>query len=189
MYSIQVPSDIQVSVADSFLKREGPRGILLKQTGNTTFSLLSSPEGNRLFINKIADRKVNTYLSTLAVRREGLSRGIRCRLRLVGVGFRATTTTKTNNISNSILSLKLGYSHEVNVPLSPFQDQFQVTVKSSRLEGRSKGTLISLEGRDRANVYQVASRLRKFRLPDSYKGKGIRYDKEVLTLKKGKREN
>ena len=63
-----------------------------------------------------------------------------------------------------------------------------VQVTPSRLESRSKGTLIRVEGLSRERVNQVAADLRKLRLPDSYKGKGIQYDREKLILKKGKRE-
>jgi large subunit ribosomal protein L6 len=53
---------------------------------------------------------------------------------------------------------------------------------------KNKGTLIVLKGKELHRVCQVASEIRSFRVPDAYKGKGIHYDKEQLTLKKGKRE-
>jgi hypothetical protein len=87
----------------------------------------------------------------------------------------------------SVLSLKLGYREERRVPLEPLK-AVGVQVTPSRLEGRSKGTLIRVEGLSRERVNQVAADLRKLRLPDSYKGKGRQYDHEKLILKKGKRE-
>ena len=84
------------------------------------------------------------------------------------------------------LVLKVGFSHEYVYPLD---NTTNVKINVSRLEGRSKGTLVSIQGTDLSNVHKVAAEIRAFRIPDAYKGKGIHYDREILTLKKGKRQN
>ncbi len=101
--------------------------------------------------------------------------------------YRRKRRLASNSASNTqkVLSLKIGFSHEFSYPLNIAPD---VKIQASRLEGRSKGTVISLQGKDSAVLNQVAAEIRAFRYPDSYKGKGIHYDREVLKLKKGKRQ-
>jgi large subunit ribosomal protein L6 len=104
----------------------------------------------------------------------------------VGVGFRATTAPASST-KGQVLSLKLGYREERQVPLASLVSK-GIKLTAARLEGRSKATLINVEGTDLEQVHQVSANLRKLRVPDSYKGKGIQYDQEKLSLKKGKRE-
>ncbi len=205
MVSILVPASVRLSVAPGYLKREGPRGTLVKKTGSLTFAVIETSDGTRLFLTSAQSRTTQTNgperLSLLTAQREGLSRGYRRRLRLVGVGFRATlgrfaaatvsaksTTPPTSTSSPATLTRKLGYSHEVRVSLAPRIAQGR-DVRTSRLDGRTKGTLLRLQGVDRAKLHSLAASLRTFRRPDSYKGKGIHFDREVLRLKKGKRES
>ena len=115
----------------------------------------------------------------------GVTVGIRRRLRLFGVGFRATLEDTSK--SDPKLALKLGFREERRIPLAPLA-AVGVHRTAARLEGRSKGSLIRVEGPSRERVHQAASDLRDLRRPDSYKGKGVQYDQERLVLKKGKRE-
>jgi large subunit ribosomal protein L6 len=102
----------------------------------------------------------------------GVSKGYRCKLRLVGVGFRASVINKN-------LVLKIGYSHEII---------YKIPEDITILCGKTKGTLLVIKAKELNKVTQVAAEIRSLRVPDAYKGKGIHYDKEVLVLKKGKRE-
>jgi len=102
----------------------------------------------------------------------GVSKGYRCKLRLVGVGFRASVVDKN-------LVLKIGYSHEI---------KYEIPENITILCGKAKGTLLIIKAKELSKVTQVAAEIRSLRIPDAYKGKGIHYDKEVLNLKKGKRE-
>lgn len=211
MVSIIVPTSIRLSVfspnpnssvGGSYLKREGPFGSFIKKAGDLSFSLLTENGVTRLFIQAKSDSEERAALAQLQQLFLGLSRGYRQRLRLIGVGYRAAIKSAT---SNNALSLKVGYSHEVNFPLgndvltlgegASTQSKpalatvsNPITVQVSRLEGRSKATLISLQGSDSVRVHQLASNIRRIQRPDPYKGKGIHYDGEVLRLKKGKRE-
>jgi large subunit ribosomal protein L6 len=75
--------------------------------------------------------------------------------------------------------LKIGYSHEVIYPIPA-----DVSIVCSK----AKGTILLIKGVELYRVRQVAAEIRALHLPDAYKGKGIHYNKEVLRLKKGKRE-
>ena len=108
------------------------------------------------------------------VSRKGLIRTYQARLRLVGVGFRASNT------GNGGLSLRLGRSHTVEVSPSSF-------VKVSAAQ--AKGSLISIVGISPSDVNRCAHNIRALRLPDPYKGKGILYDGENVKLRRGKRSS
>jgi large subunit ribosomal protein L6 len=102
----------------------------------------------------------------------GVSKGYRHRLKLVGVGFKAAIKEKD-------VFLKIGFSHEV------------VYTLPNDIEGvvsKTKGSYLLLKGIEKTRVQQTAKEIRSLRMPDAYKGKGIHYQKEILKLKKGKRE-
>jgi large subunit ribosomal protein L6 len=100
----------------------------------------------------------------------GVSQGFRKNLEINGVGYRAAIQGKT-------LQLQLGYSHDVNYPIPE-----DVTIKCE------KPTSISISGRDKQRVGQVAAEIRAFRQPEPYKGKGIKYDDETILRKEGKKK-
>lgn len=101
---------------------------------------------------------------------ESVSRGIFSSLELVGVGYRA-------QLESNFLDLKLGHSHPVQYPLS-----------SSMKIVQKKPTEIVLYGIDKQYVGQTAANLRSFRPPEIYKGKGIRYQNELIRFKQGKKK-
>ncbi len=102
----------------------------------------------------------------------GVTKGFKQKLKLVGVGYRAAL------VENQLV-LKLGYSHEVRYSIPK-----DITITPSK----NKGVLLLVQGIELDRVKQVAVEIRRFREPDAYKGKGIHYYREVLRLKKGKRE-
>ena len=194
LLSLLLPPSVSVHISPAaaptpaFVKRQGPRGVILKKRGSLSFRGVATPEGRRLFVLPSASASpsaASDALTHLASAREGLTRGFRRRLRLVGVGFRATASRDVQDLP--ALSLKLGYSHDVRLPLAERRARGRDRT-ASRLEGRSKGTLLRLEGGTRAALHHAAAVVRDLRRPDPYKGKGIHYDREVLRLKKGKRE-
>lgn len=205
MLSFLLPKNVNVFCSPNYIKLEGPSGHFIKKAGGLSFNLVSTSEGFRLFVSGPSFARVSTALSHLFRLALGLSRGYRRRLRLVGIGFRAvrrdfvpSTKLHTKNYrrkrrqtcalnmkSGKLLTLKIGYSHESSYPLTDLQTR---NVAVSRLEGRSKGTLVAIQSNNLVQVNQVASEIRSFRLPDIYKGKGIYFDREVVKLKKGKRQ-
>jgi len=102
----------------------------------------------------------------------GVSKGYRQRLKLVGVGFRAT-------LKDNKIFLKIGFSHEI---------AYQIPDDVQIVPSKAKGIFLLLKGKEKERVSQVAREIRNLRQPDAYKGKGIHYNKEILKLKKGKRE-
>ncbi len=98
----------------------------------------------------------------------GLTRGFEKRLEVVGVGYRV-------DLKGKELHLALGYSHPV---IYRIPDDVEITVE--------KPNKIIIKGIDKQRVGAVAAEIRRFREPDPYKGKGIRYEGEILRLKPGK---
>ncbi len=214
MLSFLLPKNINIFTNKNFIKREGPQGSFIKKVGDLSFNVVTISEGNRLFISGANESEESTALSHRQRLSVGVSRGFRRRLRLVGIGFRATiriinisddksfdalSSIQTENYrrkrlinafetnsNQQLLSLKIGYSHESIYPISIIKHR---DVKASRLDGRSKAIFISLKSNDLSKVNQVATEIRAFRLPDAYKGKGIYYVGEKVKLKKGKRQS
>ena len=100
----------------------------------------------------------------------GVTKGYERKLELVGVGFRAAVQGKQ-------LNLTLGFSHPVNFPIPE-----GITIETP------SQTEITIKGIDRQKVGQVAAVIRGIRPPEPYKGKGVRYAGEQITLKEGKKK-
>lgn len=185
MHSLLVPPNISVSIVNSYLAREGPKGSFAISNKDFSFHIRRTPEGNRLvvsplFRNSGKQNSVSTILSLIARRIEGVSVGYRHRLRLVGVGFRATTSTDS-------ITLKIGYSHDISLNRNDFK-KFGVSAKPSRIDGRTKGTILQFESNNPIRLFHQINRIQCFRRPDPYKAKGIHIDGKAIRRKKGKRE-
>ena len=169
MFSIIIPPKVTIRWGKEFLQVSGPLGTIIKQKGDLSFAI----KNNRLYFLDIdKDPKRHFYLSLIRSIFLGVSKGYRKKLRLIGVGFRASVIDK-------ILTLKIGYSHEIT---------YEIPIDVEILCAKAKGTLLFLRGKELHRVCQVAAEIRGLRVPDAYKGKGIHYDKEQIVLKKGKRE-
>jgi large subunit ribosomal protein L6 len=100
----------------------------------------------------------------------GVTKGYEKKLELVGVGFRAA-------VQGKVLNLTLGFSHPVNFPIPE-----GITIETP------SQTEIVVKGVDRQKVGQVAAVIRDIRPPEPYKGKGVRYANEQISLKEGKKK-
>ena len=100
----------------------------------------------------------------------GVSQGFSRRLEIVGVGYRAA-------VQNKILTLQLGYSHDIKVMIP---DNIDVVCE--------RPTAIEIKGLDKQKVGQLAADIRGLRKPEPYKGKGIRYEGEYILRKEGKKK-
>ena len=100
----------------------------------------------------------------------GVTKGYERKLELVGVGFRAAVAGKT-------LNLTLGFSHTVNFPIP----------EGITIEAPSQ-TEVLVKGADKQRVGQVAAEIRGIRPPEPYKGKGVKYSDEKISLKEGKKK-
>ena len=102
----------------------------------------------------------------------GVSEGFKKQLELVGVGYRATA-------QNNILELALGFSHAIYIQLPP-------EVKVEAVTDRKSNPIITLESADKQLLGQICAKIRSFRMPEPYKGKGIKFVGEQIRRKAGK---
>jgi large subunit ribosomal protein L6 len=101
---------------------------------------------------------------------QGVAQGFSRNLEINGVGYRASVQGKK-------LVLQLGYSHDIEYPIPA-----DIAIKCE------KPTAITVSGADKQRVGQVAAEIRAFRKPEPYKGKGIKYEKEFIVRKEGKKK-
>jgi large subunit ribosomal protein L6 len=167
---IPVPSGVEVKIDGSTVSVKGPKGELTQSfTDMITFSLaddtvvVERPDDSREA--RALHGLTRTLISNMVT---GVSEGYAKNLEIVGVGYRAT-------LKGSDLELALGFSHPVVVV--PEQGiTFEVPAPNR----------ITVRGIDKQRVGQVAADIRKWRKPEPYKGKGIRYEGEYVRRKLGK---
>ncbi len=167
---IQVPSGVTVTIKEDGVTVKGPKGELHKKFHP---SMAVALENNVLTVSRPDDDQFHrslhgltrTLLSNMV---QGVTKGFVRELEITGVGYRAEKV-------GSNLKLRMGFSHPVEVTPIP-----GVTLD---VEGTTK---IKVNGTAKEVVGQMASRIRAIRLPDVYRGKGIRYAGEVVRKKAGK---
>ncbi|MEA4948220.1 MAG: 50S ribosomal protein L6 [Petrimonas sp.] len=172
---ITVPAGVAVTVGeDNLITLKGPKGELTQQvSGNMKIEL----NDGVLTIERPDDERENRslhglYRSLLNNMVIGVSQGFRKELELVGVGYRVT-----NN--GQVLELSLGYTHSIFMQLP---DEIKVETQMER----NKNPLIILESCDKQLLGQVCAKIRSFRKPEPYKGKGVRFVGEQIRRKSGK---
>jgi len=208
MLSILFPTNIKFYLSSDYIKIQTSAGIFIKKKGDYTIKTIVSSEGIRLYIRGTQYTKMSTSLLKRHQLVLGLIRGFKLRLRLIGVGFRAyireiTFSHLLKGVDNIYIDkyrknrmynmptvqrllLKIGYSHETAYPILV---KTNISIKVSRPESRSKGTLLLIKGNVKSKVSQIAAEIRNLRIPNIYKGKGIQYHGEKVILKKGKNQN
>jgi large subunit ribosomal protein L6 len=168
---IEIPAGVTVTVSEGNLVTvKGPKGELSKQLHN---EMIITVEDNTVVVNKPSEIKLHRALQgTLrAVINNmviGVTAGFKKVLELVGVGYRA-------EVKGGNLVMNLGYSHPVEISAVE-----GVTFKT---EGTTK---VIVEGIDKEKVGSAAADIRKWRVPEPYKGKGIKYEGEYIRRKEGK---
>ena len=167
---IAVPAGVEVTIDGATGTAKGPKGELTR-----TFQpmMIIEREGDEILVKRPDDtreaRSLHGLTRTLIHNMvEGVSTGFSKKLQLVGVGYRAALKGKD-------LEMQLGYSHPVHVE-APEGITFEVPSQ----------TEIIVSGPSKEMVGQVAANIRKWRKPEPYKGKGIRYDGEFVRRKVGK---
>ncbi len=172
---ITLPSGVAVTVGeDNVITLKGPKGEL-KQHVNPDLKV--EVENGLLTVERPTDDKEHRamhglYRSLLNNMVIGVSEGFKKELELVGVGYRVT-----NN--GQILELSLGYTHNIFLELPK---EIKVETKMER----NKNPLIILESSDKQLLGQVCAKIRSFRKPEPYKGKGVKFVGEQLRRKSGK---
>jgi len=169
---IALPTGVEVTVAAELITVKGPLGTLtLPLTGevaiqNENGTLTFAPVGDSREANAMSGT-VRALVNNMVM---GVTKGFEKKLSLVGVGYRAQA-------QGDKLNLSLGFSHPV-VHLMP---------AGVKCETPSQ-TEILIKGIDRQKVGQTAAEVRAYRSPEPYKGKGVRYADEVVTLKETKKK-
>jgi large subunit ribosomal protein L6 len=171
-HPVRVPDGVKVALAGQTLTVAGKLGELRHtlpkevQIAQEDGAIVVQPRGD----GKRARAMWGLARTLVANMVEGVSKGFTRKLVINGVGYRAA-------VDGKILNLQLGYSHDIKYAVP--QD---IDVKCET------PTAITITGADRQRVGQIAAELRQFRLPEPYKGKGIRYDDEVIRRKEGKKK-
>ncbi|MFM8813903.1 MAG: 50S ribosomal protein L6 [Candidatus Limnocylindrus sp.] len=167
---ISVPSGVKVTIDGRTVTVVGPKGTL---TRDLPGAIAIAVVGETLQLSRPSDSKTNRSLHGLcrtlvANMVEGVSAGFRKELEIDGVGYRAAK-------SGNKLTLALGYSHPIEIN-PPAGISFEV-------DGQTK---VSVLGHDKELVGQIAAEIRSLRKPEPYKGKGVKYENEVIRRKAGK---
>jgi large subunit ribosomal protein L6 len=167
---------VVVDSATNVVTVKGPKGELTQPISRL---LTLSQEGTTLQVerpNNLREARSQHGLARTLVNNmvDGVTKGHSKTLEIVGVGYRASLEGKN-------LLLNMGYSHPVRIEAVP-GITFEV-----KADERTRQQSIIVSGIDKALVGQIAADVRKVRKPEPYKGKGIRYNGEVVRLKAGKR--
>jgi large subunit ribosomal protein L6 len=171
-YPVEIPQGVQVAIAGGVLTAKGRLGELklplsdkvdTKVEGN---KVVVAPRGNE----RQARMMWGTTRAHIANMVRGVSQGYAKSMEITGTGYRAAVAGKN-------LEMNLGFSHPV---VYPIPDGIKITCE--------RPTAIKVEGVDKRLVGQVASEIRAWRLPEPYKGKGVRYTDETIRRKEGKKK-
>ena len=172
---IAMPSNVTLDVsAGNLVTVKGPKGELQQQVDP---DLSIKMEEGEVVVSRPTEQKRHKamhglYRSLIANMIEGVSEGFVKELELVGVGYRAENT-------GQLLTLSLGYSH-------PIMFAVPNEVKLETISEKSKNPVVRLESHDKQLIGQIAAKIRAFRAPEPYKGKGIRFKGEEIRRKAGK---
>lgn len=171
---ISIPAGVTVTVQDNVVTVKGPKGTLTQEI-NPNISI--EIEGNTLTVVRPDDEKQNRanhglYRSLIQNMVIGVSEGYKKVLELIGVGYRVSN-------QGQVLELALGYTHNIFLGLPA---EIKVETKTER----NQNPLIIMESADKQLIGQVCAKIRSFRQPEPYKGKGVRFQGEVVRRKAGK---
>ncbi|WP_159800543.1 50S ribosomal protein L6 [Flavobacterium sp. MK4S-17] len=170
---ITIPAGVTVEVNGDVVKVKGKKGELTQNFSDVTVKV---EEGTVLVERSSDDKeqrsKHGLYRALINNMIIGVSEGFTKQLELVGVGYRASNQGQK-------LDIALGFSHNIVFEVVP-----EVTVETVSEKG--KNPIIKLTSHDKQLVGQVAAKIRSFRKPEPYKGKGVKFVGEVLRRKAGK---
>src|ERR1700739_1123749 len=168
---VELPAGVTATIAGDAVTIKGAKGSLsLPLTSGVSVVKTAQKLQIQFEAQETARTRAGATRAHLANMVRGVTRGYEKKLELVGVGFRAQGQGKS-------LNLTLGFSHPVNMPIP---DGINIETPSA--------TEIVVKGIDRQKVGQVAAEIRAVRPPEPYKGKGVRYVGEQITLKEGKKK-
>ncbi|MBP7506474.1 MAG: 50S ribosomal protein L6 [Prolixibacteraceae bacterium] len=172
---IEIPGGVSVNVSDDKLVTvKGPLGVLSQKVDP---EIDVEIEGNQLVVKRPTDSKNHRslhglYRALINNMVTGVSKGFEIKMELVGVGYRAES-------QGQILTLVLGYSHHIYLQLPP-------EVKVEAVTDKRSNPIVTLKSYDKQLLGHVAAKIRSFRMPEPYKGKGIKFVGEEIRRKAGK---
>lgn len=168
---VPLPQGVTATIAGSSVTLKGAKGSLSLTVGQGVTVVQAE---KRLEVTYADPGQARTLAGSarahLANMVQGVTKGYEKKLELVGVGFRAA-------VQGKVLNLTLGFSHPVNFPIPE-----GITIETP------SQTEILIKGVDLQQVGQVAAKIRDIRPPEPYKGKGVRYANEQISLKEGKKK-
>lgn len=170
---VVIPQGVTVDVKDNVITVKGKLGELSQEFSDITVKV----EDDQVILERPSESKDHTarhglYRSLVNNMVEGVSNGWSKHLELVGVGYRASNQGQR-------LDLALGFSHNIVMDIAP-------EVKVETVSDKGKNPIVKLTSHDKQLVGQVAAKIRAFRKPEPYKGKGIKFVGEQLRRKAGK---
>ncbi|QJB69214.1 50S ribosomal protein L6 [Parasphingorhabdus halotolerans] len=170
--AVAIPDGVTASMEDGLVKVKGPKGELTTpMVDDLSYELgdggLQVTPANKSKTARSYWGMQRTLVQNLV---DGVTEGFTKVLEITGVGYRAAVQGKT-------LNLQLGYSHDVNFPIPE-----GITIKTP------DQTTVEISGIDKQQVGQVAAEIRRWRKPEPYKGKGIKYRGEYVFRKEGKKK-
>jgi large subunit ribosomal protein L6 len=170
---ISIPEGVSVDIQSDKIIVKGKLGELTQDYSEVSFVV----EDNVITItrpseNKSHKAKHGLYRSLVYNMIEGVSKGYTKELELVGVGYRASN-------QGQILDLALGFSHNILFEIAP-------EVKIETVSEKGKNPIIKLASHDKQLLGYIAAKIRSFRKPEPYKGKGVRFVGEQVRRKAGK---
>jgi large subunit ribosomal protein L6 len=170
---VTIPAGVTVEVADGIITVKGKLGQLTQEYSDVTITV----EEGQVLVERSSDMKDQRakhglYRSLINNMIQGVATGWTKELELVGVGYRASNQGQK-------LDLALGFSHNIILEVAP-------EVKLETISEKGKNPIIKLTSFDKQLVGAVAAKIRGFRKPEPYKGKGVKFVGEVLRRKAGK---
>ena len=175
---ISIPAGVTVSQKDGVVTVKGPKGELSQKVdssikvniadGEVTFEV----DEKSLVDVKQKQAYHGLYRALVNNMVEGVSKGFSKTMELVGVGYRVSN-------QGNLIELSLGYTHPIFI-------QFPPEVKVETKSERNQNPLITIESCDKQLLGQICAKIRSFRMPEPYKGKGILFKGEVIRRKSGK---
>ncbi len=171
---INIPSGVQINVNGREVSVKGPKGTL---TQSVEDGIEVNIEGNQVVLSRATEQKRHRalhglYRALINNMVVGVSTGFKVEQELVGVGYRASN-------QGNMLDMVLGYSHHVVFELPS-------EIKVATRQDKGQNPIITLESHDKQLLGQVAAKIRSLRVPEPYKGKGIKFVGEQLRRKAGK---
>jgi large subunit ribosomal protein L6 len=171
-HPVPVPAGVTISVAGQTISAKGKLGELSAVLHDAVS--VAQEEGGLVVRPREMDRQGRSLWGTsrtvVANLVKGVSEGFTERLEINGVGYRAA-------LDGSLLSLQLGYSHDIKYAVPK---EIKVVVETP--------TSVQITGADKQKVGQLAAEIRAFRQPEPYKGKGVKYASETIRRKEGKKK-